>query len=696
MDTFDTSEEVMDEIDIEQSELDSGYNFELDSRDQEYENTNEHETRIEEESGEKSIENEDEEKTISIGEFVMGMRGGNEEDWKLTYNEEGNKFDGKELFDQGGNSLTEVIRNSEITADKILEHDDLLYHLANNPEQPYMLPDWVERTEDREIIHVTVAVADKEGNVRYETWSHKEEIKKEEEKEKPLDKPDGLKVEEATLNLEINIGIDKQGEADKEALLTQSLFEEAEVVNEQAAEDTKEVAQSEENVIAPEISQINIEPVAIPEEVVVPNSIPSEEFAHINPNIDNEPIAVENITSQTEEADINQENEVNQSNAHEAMRVDIFETVEEKTIENVETVISLEERIIDLLKDEPQSGFVEEENVVVTTIESDQVASNDREYISTEHEQVVDLDTTIKSEPTISIVESKVEPITLEDRVKDLLKDEDEKVGTVSEIMQTFSIENGTNQTTQTSSSTEYIQEKNTEQVTIVPTVEVHITEEKPENKTVAQVNVIDVKSQETRTELTVEGKTEEVGIPQDMEISKPVANEIVGVSKETSVSSNQILEKVVADLNNKVSVVKAEVRTKEVKGVEKVAIQKEKTAIPDRVKAPVKTREAIVLRINRNEINNATNLAKSITLETQRGEKRDTIQNIKTKPLNGHDILMHILGLSSTELRGSGSINVKPAQNTNQEDPETKSVKSVPSMYKPRNLNGITLKIAA
>jgi len=56
MDTFDTSEEVMNEVDIEETEVDFGENFEHGVNDQERENNNEQETGIGEEKEEKSIE----------------------------------------------------------------------------------------------------------------------------------------------------------------------------------------------------------------------------------------------------------------------------------------------------------------------------------------------------------------------------------------------------------------------------------------------------------------------------------------------------------------------------------------------------------------------------------------------------------------------------------------------------------------
>src|SRR3989338_1175877 len=70
MDTFDTSEEVMSEIDIEATEVDFGENFEHGVNDKERENNNEQEAGIDGEKGEKNIEDEKlEEKEETLSKF---------------------------------------------------------------------------------------------------------------------------------------------------------------------------------------------------------------------------------------------------------------------------------------------------------------------------------------------------------------------------------------------------------------------------------------------------------------------------------------------------------------------------------------------------------------------------------------------------------------------------------------------------
>ena len=115
--------------------------------------------------------------------------------------------------------------------------------------------------------------------------------------------------------------------------------------------------------------------------------------------------------------------------------------------------------------------------------------------------------------------------------------------------------------------------------------------------------------------------------------------------------------------------------------------------------KAPESSREAIVLRINKNEINNAARNDRTASLDKPREEIRninERNENVKDKALDGHEILLHILGISQAELGIAEPTNSRSVPNINQEEQETKSTKSIPSIYQQRNLNGITLKIAA
>lgn len=178
METYDLKERTIEDInDEKETELRFGGDFE-------YLNRDEFESRIESEQGERNVdvdESKTEEKIDSLGQLVMERRGGSSEDWKRTWTGNGERFDGKELIGEDGSSLTEKIRNSpNLSEANILSHEALLKHFIQSPEEPYLLPDWIEKTPEAEIIHITVAQINHEGNVSYETWSHEEKKEKEE------------------------------------------------------------------------------------------------------------------------------------------------------------------------------------------------------------------------------------------------------------------------------------------------------------------------------------------------------------------------------------------------------------------------------------------------------------------------------------------------------------------------------------
>ena len=205
--------------------------------------------------------------------------------------------------------------------------------------------------------------------------SHTKKKIKEEIKDKPIDKVDGTKVEEATLNLELSIDIDKQEEVDKETLLEQSLLTEIEAVNEEEVEQAQEITQIEEqNLSTPEIHYADVEQVILIEE----NQ--SSVGGHVN--IDN-------------------------THYGEQLLVDAKE--------DAEKVIT--ERIIDLLKEEPQAEFVEEANTVINVAETEQTFEDTQE----------------RTEPLVVTVEDKTEKVqTLEDRIRELLRDEGEPIEVAS------------------------------------------------------------------------------------------------------------------------------------------------------------------------------------------------------------------------------------------------------------------------
>lgn len=152
------------------------------------------------ETPEDAAESSDRESGISSNlQFVMEQRGGSASDWEMTYSgggEGGHRFDGKELIDAQGRSLTKEIENAALTdgqitaAEKVAAHHAMLEHWKQNPGEAHLLPDWVEKRDGEEIIHVTVARLDANGFVSYETWSHRETPRKEEPREEAADGED--------------------------------------------------------------------------------------------------------------------------------------------------------------------------------------------------------------------------------------------------------------------------------------------------------------------------------------------------------------------------------------------------------------------------------------------------------------------------------------------------------------------------
>ena len=425
-----------------------------------------------------------------MSQFITANRGGSEE-FKLEY-------EGTFVL----STLTEEQKTAQV---------DLLTTLIANPEQSMMLLDHVEG----KTTYFTAARMDSEGNLKYEIRSYTE--KEEEEEEKPIDKVEGSKLEEATLNLELGIDIDKQEEIDNGVVVAESLLVGLEVVSEQETERTETLTIQD----------------------------------------------TENIVIQTE---IN--------------HLDTAQIAVDRTIDNREhQATTLEDRIIELLKDEPENKEPEQ---TVTTAEQIQITE----------------------EPLAQSILNIEIPIAA------------------------VTVETITNETAKIPAVVEEAREKE---------ITAPVAEEVPSEKVVTTKVEIPIATTET-----------------------PV---VVIEAKATEVKAAPIIAKT-------------------------IAVEKPKG---DKV-------EAIVLSINRNEVNNIIRNEAPISLEKLIEEKLITEENLKAKLLNGHEILLQILGISqnTTELRNAEPANSRSVPNINQEEQETKSIKSIPSIYQQRNLNGITLKIVA
>jgi hypothetical protein len=795
MDTFDTSEEVMSEIDIEETEVDFSENFEHGVNDQERENNNEQEAGIDGEKGEKSIEDEKlEEKEETLSQFISANRGGSEE-FKLEYE---------------GTFVLSTLNEEQKSAQA-----DLLTSLTANPEQSMMLPDHVEG----KTTYFTAARMDNEGNLKYEIRSFTN--KEEEKEEKPIDKIDEVKVEEATLNLELSIDIDKQEEVDKETLIDQSLLAEIEVNNEQEIENVEEIVQSEEGtLVVSESSQIDVEPMIVQEEGIINNVVSHEQFSNIDTILNGEQVVVENVTE---------------------------EKAEEKTLENVEKVLTLEDRIRELLRDENEPIDVVSEQIQTSETENAQQEPIIIEQVIVNTEDVIN-QTEIHEIRQISQAESiqeqtteQVEQIFATDRIEAhkteevaIVNEQESKVSsTVEQISvkefinnaEAKSAEQTTVEQTHPEKTNNVVSENNKDEENIITRVG-----EETLNVGTIPINVTDIKSQTIKIE-TIVGNTERNNTTKEIKaeeevvekvqssdvVVETVASRVQYISKTETILSEvivnntetQVLEKAetvlgvahsdkietqnVLNINiennreektdqNKESpvVIKSEEKIViETKGreinlktektdnakseniiterriqdrkekAEKVILNNDKDikitntreskvvtkeATPEKVQVlntkpekeaednvlPFKTREsrsnskdveikaiklvvektnreAIVLKFNNNTANNTARNETPRSLEKLREEKRTTEESLKAKPLNSHKILLQILGISqdTTESRNAEPTNSRSVPNINQEEQETKSTKSIPSIYQPRNLNEITLKIA-
>src|SRR3989344_2833634 len=446
MDTFDTSEEVMSEIDIEATEVDFGENFEHGVNDKERENNNEQEAGIDGEKGEKNIEDEKlEEKEETLSQFISANRRGGGEEFKLEY--EG----------------TFVL--STLTEEQKAGQADLLTTITANPEQSIMLPDHVEG----KTTYFTATRMDSEGNLKYEIRSFTE--KEEEKEEKPIDKVEGAKLEEATLNLELSIDIDKQEEIDKETIIDQSLLAEIEVTNEQEIENVEEVIQSEEDTfIVSQSSQIDVEPITVQEEGTIDRVVSHEQFSNIDTILNGEQVVVENMTA---------------------------EKVEEKTLENVEKVLTLEDRIRELLRDEDEPT-----EVVSEQIQTPEAESTQQEQIISETNKTTEINTTteivVKAEITSPFTYAEATESAVNETHNTIIETStviNERVDQVIANAEDIENQTGILETIQTFHA-ESIQEHSTEKVEQIFTtekVELDVVEEKPE-EVVLTTNDKDIK----------------------------------------------------------------------------------------------------------------------------------------------------------------------------------------------------------
>jgi hypothetical protein len=112
-------------------------------------------------------------------------RGGQPHEWQRDTSYAGDEewhFNGTEIVDASGNSLTKIIEESG-NSKYIEQHRDFLRHLTENPDTEYLQQDWIEETAEGKKVIVTVAKMDANGIIRNENWFIVADLEKKEEEE---------------------------------------------------------------------------------------------------------------------------------------------------------------------------------------------------------------------------------------------------------------------------------------------------------------------------------------------------------------------------------------------------------------------------------------------------------------------------------------------------------------------------------
>ncbi|HAS80632.1 MAG: hypothetical protein UR25_C0002G0036 [Candidatus Nomurabacteria bacterium GW2011_GWE1_32_28] len=686
MDTFYTSEEIIDEIDIQDTEIDFGENFEHHINDKEHENNKEEEAVI-------CVENE--EKIDPLIQSITDKRGATAENSKVEIDK---------TLDAG--QMRENILNSNMNLEQQKEELYRLDNIIANPEEVYMFPDYIiKETEEIKITSIAAMTADREGNIR-SLIVFVEEIK-----EKQEEKTNEPIAKEVTLNLKLNIDVNKQEEAKRETSLEQSLLTENETVNEIEVEQVEEIIQVEEqNFSTFEVHYANVEQVMLveniqselissKENVSIDNTHHIEQLT-IDTKIDVEKVITEKI--------IDLFKEETQPDSIEEMNIIIDETETKQTFKDIqeytepltvtvedkeEKVKTLESRIIELFREKNEQTEISFEQVQTPDIENTQ-----KEQIFIHNNKIIEINTPTE---TITEIEENL-PFTYTTTTAEksaFLKEE-----TIEVVFNKTEIENKTetNEIIEIS-NTKNIQERNTESVEQILNTEkkenlIIKSEELLENVDTTAFNNTEININNIKAEKELVQKVQSFNILEEI-VNKPQEiKKIETVPYKTDsikIETQNILNINIENNKNKKTnqnrenffVIKDEEKIKTKTREREINLKKEKTK-----------KEAIILKFNSNIAYNTTRNEAPKSLEKLKEKNLTREEGLKAKPLSGHEILLQILGISQniTESKNTESTNSRSVPSVNQEEQETKSVKSIPSIYQQRNLNGITLKIIA
>lgn len=656
-------------------------------------------------------ENEEElmdagENVTNIGQFVLDMRGGEPEDWKLTYQESGSKFDGKELFGQDGASLTEVIRNSDLSTDKILGHEDMLNHFRDNITEPYMLPDWIEQGADGEqIIHVTVASIDKEGNVSYETWTHQKEKQKEEEEDKEKDKNDNINLnveleEVITIEEKEIVGISKieennsaQNEEGTDTILEVNnsinynetiILNEEESINNTIVTNDSVYSSLEININNKEISRENNSSIPNNNELVFSiNDISKENINKINDTVDNK----EEISHNLQNNEVVVDKRIDQAN---------------ENITEIKGINNSEERvIINDIKEEIEKVNVinntETKNFMPDNIKFEEIneINNIEEIEVVNHTETKDI-----LEHTNIITQIEVKNSVLEDiitlnkgkEILDEIKEETKEIKTEGEKNNISVSFEGGSMKESTIENFNLLDNIKNEEFTKsnIETVSSNINNNEKQNK---------IKEVELEKEVLNILNNKE--IVQESKI-KTLEEKIIDLFKHDEVDASKE-SKIEKENNIQTKETKEEVSTptktssKEINISNVVSLDKKEPNPEISIKTNEQVKEVVVNKpISNDEKNLESNKdVIKVNSDNEKAIKDDLIRSKETK-ISGHEILMKTLGLSS-RINNEGLRVVYSNINQYQKDEDDNKVLSSNKFaYKPSNLNGISLKIRA
>jgi stress-induced morphogen len=701
--------EPMEEVVIEQDENFDNFSVErIDSI----------ENDIDQEDKEGLID--EKENFVSIDQFVLDMRGGEPEDWKLTYQESGSKFDGKELFGQDGVSLTEIIRNSDLSADKILGHEDMLNHFRSNDTEPYMLPDWIEQDANgEEIIHVTVASIDKEGNVSYETWTHQKEKPKEEEEDKEKDKNDNINpVIELEEVIEIEekeiININKveennlfQNEEVKDAIFsadnhinnnenitknesnksldienTYSTLE-INVGNKEIYQENNLYASNNNEVISSIKSSLegnidNNNSVNNKEEVLVKNEIISDKKVEESFEKNEEVKEMSNIEEKEIINEIKEEIGAIKTINNEFKDSTLVEIVSEKIngVKDIEITNAEEIKITNYTEDKdiPKSIDVVNNTEIQTNISEKTISNDKRDIVDKSKEEIKGVNFGIEKN-NVSVVSEN----------ESLKEDIAENINTIENNIKEEIIKNNNESISTNNINNE--KQNGTKEVKLEKDI-FNILDGK-ENIKITDNNI--KVNYEDKKEIVKEKTLEErlVDLFRDEKVNIPDESKN---EKQNTINQKEIKEDVI---------VTTQAFSKEINVNKTISFDKKEVSQVINLKTNNEKKETPINKLIINEIKKDRSIESNKDLvRFNIGDEKITKNDLtkeKEEKISGHEILMKTLGLSSkTSNEGLRVVYSNINQYKQKDEDDNNKISSNRFVYKPSNLNGISLKIRA